>query len=133
MSLFKRLLQALGLSGSKTSPAMHPLIETIEDLAQQEGRTKELVTADLLSLAMQRRQAQDYYGRCWEQLTPREQQVAALICLDYTNRQIARHLYISVSTVKTHVHHILSKFGFKRREDLQLALAEWDFSDWVEG
>jgi DNA-binding NarL/FixJ family response regulator len=130
MSLLKRLLQALGVSGSETPPAIHPLIETIEDLAQQEGRTKELVTADLLSLAQERRQAQDYYAHCWERLTPREQQVAALMCLGYTNRQIARRLYISMSTVKTHVHHVLSKFDFKRRSDLQMALAEWDFSDW---
>jgi DNA-binding CsgD family transcriptional regulator len=61
-------------------------------------------------------------------LSPREQQVAALVCLNYSNAQIAARLNISQSTVKTHVSNALRKFGLQRRTDLRLALAEWDFS-----
>ncbi len=42
-------------------------------------------------------------------LTDREREVAALVASGLGNRQIAETLYISVGTVKDHVHAILSK------------------------
>jgi DNA-binding CsgD family transcriptional regulator len=48
-------------------------------------------------------------------LTPREQEVAALIARGYTNRQIAQELIITEGTVATHVVHILNKLGFSSR------------------
>ena len=105
-----------------------PLIKSLEDLAEREQRTKEAVAADLLSLALQQRRAADDNLRCWGLLSPREQEVAALVCLNYSNAQIAARLNISQSTVKTHVSNVLRKFGLQRRTDLRLALAEWDFS-----
>ena len=105
-----------------------PLIQSLEDLAEREQRTKEAVAADLLSLALQQRRAADDNLRCWGLLSPREQEVAALVCLNYSNAQIAARLNISQSTVKTHVSNVLRKFSLQRRTDLRLALAEWDFS-----
>lgn len=67
---------------------------------------------------------------CWERLTPRQQQVTALICLGYTSREIAARLSISPQTVKTHVEHIFEKFGVSDRVALRLNLAAWDFRDW---
>jgi two-component system response regulator NreC len=105
-----------------------PLIESLQDLAEREQRTKEAVAADLLSLALRQRQAAEANLLCWGLLSPREQEVAALVCLNYTNAQIAARLNISPSTVKTHVSNVLRKFGLGRRSDLRMALAEWDFS-----
>jgi DNA-binding NarL/FixJ family response regulator len=105
-----------------------PLIESLQDLAEREQRTTEAVAADLLSLALQQRRAAEANLQCWGLLSPREQQVAALVCLNYSNAQIAIRLSISQSTVKTHVSNVLRKFGLQRRTDLRLALAEWDFS-----
>ena len=105
-----------------------PLIESLQDLAEREQRTKEAVATDLLSLALQQRQAAEANLQCWGLLSPREQEVAALVCLNYTNAQIAARLNISPSTVKTHVSNVLRKFGLGRRADLRLVLAEWDFS-----
>jgi two-component system, NarL family, nitrate/nitrite response regulator NarL len=54
-------------------------------------------------------------------LTPREQQIHALICQGLSNKQIARQLRISEGTVKHHVHTILSKTRLRRRRELRLA------------
>ena len=48
-------------------------------------------------------------------LTPREQQVAALVVHGLTNREIASSLTVSERTVDAHVQHILDKLGFHSR------------------
>ena len=63
-------------------------------------------------------------------LTPREQEVLSLLADGLSNAEIAQRLFISVSTAKVHVQHILKKLGAKTR--LQAAvqaqgqLGEWD-------
>jgi len=52
-----------------------------------------------------------------EQLTPREQQVLRLVEEGLTNREIADRLFISPSTAKVHVRHILEKFGVRTRTE----------------
>ena len=107
-----------------------PVYDELQSLAEHEKRPQEAVAADLISFALvQRRTAEANLDR-WRQLSPREQQVAALICLDYTNSEIAARLNVSLPTVKTHVRNILIKFRLARRSDLRHALAGWDFSAW---
>ena len=48
-------------------------------------------------------------------LSPREREVLQLLSQGQTNREIARNLTVSVSTVKIHVEHILSKLGVSDR------------------
>lgn len=48
-------------------------------------------------------------------LTRREQEVGGLLARGMSNKQIARSLGIAVSTVKNHVHNILSKLDLQRR------------------
>ncbi len=56
-------------------------------------------------------------------LTPREREVLGLLVEGKTNREIARTLYVSHSTVKFHVSSILSKLGVAgRTEAVALAL-----------
>lgn len=51
-----------------------------------------------------------------EPLTPREQDVLGLFLVDnYEYKDIAEQLYISVTTVRTHAHHIYQKLGVKNR------------------
>ncbi len=50
-------------------------------------------------------------------LTAREGEVLLLLDKDLTNRQIARRLYISEGTVKSHVHQILRKLKVRDREE----------------
>jgi DNA-binding CsgD family transcriptional regulator len=107
-----------------------PTLYELQNLAAQENRPKEVVAADLLAFALVQRGAAETKLRLWQELSPREREVTALVCLDYTNSQIATRLALSTPTVKTHVRNVLRKFGLSRRSDLRLVLAEWDFSAW---
>lgn len=75
----------------------------------------------------------DRAHRSWDALSPREKQVAALVCAGLTGRQIAARLVVSPETVKTHVRHILRKFNLSSRRDLGRLLADWDLTPWLGG
>lgn len=62
-----------------------------------------------------------------ERLSPRERTVARLITEGRRNESIAAELNIAVSTVKDHVHHILSKTGLSSRTELAAVLARSGF------
>ena len=51
----------------------------------------------------------------WDLLTAREREVAGLVALGMTNRDIAARLVVSKRTVDAHLEHILSKLGFSSR------------------
>ncbi len=51
-------------------------------------------------------------------LTPREQEVAALIARGLTNREISAALVITERTAETHVQNILNKLGFNSRAQI---------------
>lgn len=59
-----------------------------------------------------------------EGLTQRETEVLELLTQGLSNAQIARGLFISESTAKVHVHHVLSKLGVKTRVQAALRGAE---------
>ena len=100
---------------------MHPggeIGQALRELAQSELRPEDQIAeANLLR---------------WRALTPREQEVSALTCLNYTNVQIADHLMISPETVKTHIRNVLSKFKLHSKNELRENLIDWDFSAWAE-
>jgi DNA-binding NarL/FixJ family response regulator len=50
-----------------------------------------------------------------EQLTRRERDVLRLIALGQTNREIGETLCLTVSTIKTHVEHVIDKLGVSDR------------------
>jgi two-component system response regulator NreC len=53
-----------------------------------------------------------------EKLTPREEEVLALLARGHTNQEIAEQLVISIKTVETHRAHILDKLGLRKRAEL---------------
>lgn len=53
-------------------------------------------------------------------LTNREMEILELIGAGWSNAQIAKHLYISQATVKTHVTHLLQKLGLNNRTEAAL-------------
>jgi ATP/maltotriose-dependent transcriptional regulator MalT len=55
-------------------------------------------------------------------LSPREGEILELIRQGFTNAEIARALFISESTVKVHVRHILEKTGARSRTEAATAL-----------
>jgi len=59
-------------------------------------------------------------------LTPKELEVLRLIAKGQTNQQIADNLFISVTTVKKHVQHIISKLGVSDRTQAVILAMELD-------
>ena len=53
--------------------------------------------------------------RLFLELTPREEEILALLAEGCSNQQVARRLVLSVGTVKSHVHRILAKTGSSGR------------------
>jgi len=105
---------------------------SLQDLAEREQRSQEEVAADLLSIALAQRQNAEMYLQRWRNLSRREQQICALVCLDYSNVEIGEKLFISPETVKTHIQNVLRKFGLRRKYELRQILSEWDFSGWED-
>ena len=60
-------------------------------------------------------QVHDHSVGTFASLSERECEVARLISRGRTNRQIADELFVSLATIKDHVHHILSKTGLANR------------------
>ncbi|MBD1858015.1 MULTISPECIES: response regulator transcription factor [Leptolyngbya] len=54
------------------------------------------------------------------ELTARELEVARLVAIGATNQEIADQLFISQSTVKTHVNSIFNRLNFKNRSQLAI-------------
>ena len=127
MPLWRFLRRILGLPVIRVAPLV---LDELQNLAEQEQRPKELVVADLLSMALERRRSQAGREGQWGKLSDREQQVAALICLGYTNGEIADRLTIAVSTVSTHVRNILAKYNLHSKAELRDYLVDWDFGQW---
>ena len=62
-------------------------------------------------------------------LSPRELEILRLLCAAYSNTEIAEELFVSESTVKTHVSAIMTKMGVQSRlkavvRDYELGLVE---------
>lgn len=133
MSFFLRILHRLGLVRPERISFEIQLGDrlTLRELARRENRSSQDMAADLLSDALARRQAADEHLVRWRTLSPREQEVVALICMGHTTNQMAVRLQISAETVNTHVYNALRKFGIRRRTDLRQALSDWDFSAWA--
>ncbi len=67
-------------------------------------------------------------GEALPPLSRREREILTLVILDLTNKEIAERLFITESTVKSHIHRLLKKAGVDKREALR-ALAEVVSSD----
>lgn len=133
MLFLENLLRRLGFlprSGPLRFELDQPYDELLQILAEAEQRPAEDVAADLLMGALAERHQAELSLARWRLLSPREQQVAALICLNYTSKEIATRLGLSPETVKTHSRNLLAKFDLRNRSELRKALAGWDFSAW---
>ncbi len=132
MSLMQHLLQALGRlpAPQRLFHFDDELVQSLQELAEREQRSEDEVAADLLATALAQREAAEVRIEVWRGLSIREQQVVALTCLGYTNRQIAARLGISPETVKSHVRSSQRKLGVSTKAELRHALADWDFSKW---
>ena len=56
----------------------------------------------------------EYLSKCWH-LTPREVEVAKLVCNGMDNRQIGKKLHIKYNTVRAHLGNIFRKAEVKNK------------------
>jgi DNA-binding CsgD family transcriptional regulator/tetratricopeptide (TPR) repeat protein len=101
------LLQACGAAGA--SEALQSALATARQLGAEPLRAE--LRAAGGARPSQGRPAQ----RLGEALTPREQEILALVALGRSNRQIGTQLFISAKTASVHVSNILAKLGASGR------------------
>jgi len=103
-------------------------LESLRLIAEREQCSPQEAAERLFKAALAEQDLQDYVFERWQLLSPRERQIAALVCRNYTSRQIAAQLKISPTTVKTHAENILRKFNARNRQALRQLLSGWDLS-----
>ena len=106
------------------------LFEALRLIAREEKTHPREVVARLVRAAVEEKTLQAAVLKQWETLSPREKQVAALVCRGWTSRQIAALLQISPTTVKTHAENVQRKFGASNREAFRQMLSGWDLSQY---
>ena len=113
-----------GAAGCVTPEAsLEEVITAVHRVQRGEAPSSPRMTAILIdrvqALAAERA-ARDRDAR----LTPREEEIIALIDKGLSNRQIAESLCIEQATVKNHVHNILQKLGVDRRGEAAAAVRD---------
>jgi two-component system, NarL family, nitrate/nitrite response regulator NarL len=109
------LIEAGAAGYVTTDGSLEDMLETVRRAARGEGMcSPRMVAALLRRIHVLSAQQQD---QSVATLTAREMQVVALIDDGLSNKQIAQHLSIEVTTVKNHVHNILDKLGVTRRTE----------------
>lgn len=92
------------------------LLSAIERIAQGDmvcaPRIGQKLFSRLAELGQQRRRSEQLE---FLTLTARELEILSLIAQDLSNYEISRRLYLSVHTVKNHVHSILERLGVRSR------------------
>ncbi|MEM9773101.1 MAG: helix-turn-helix transcriptional regulator [Chloroflexota bacterium] len=86
-----------------------------------------------LSIGIRQMQADQETIQEWHQLTPKQREVAAWVCLGLSNEEIAEELSIAINTVKAHVYHIFRNFSVENRRELQIKLSWWNAERWLFG
>jgi len=61
--------------------------------------------------------------KCWH-LTPREIEVARMVCEGLDNNQISKKMRIAYNTVRAHLGNIFRKVGVKRKSGMILQFVE---------
>ena len=121
-AVIMRYLQ-LGVAGYLDNDiTFEQLLATIRAATRNETLLDSKIAALLIErLATLSEQLADHHSHkeTFYSLTPREQEVLALVAKELSNREIAEQLTVQVGTVKNHVHRILKKLGAADRYEAQ--------------
>ena len=99
--------------------------------AELAGLSIEELGVEILSEAVLQIEQQQNLEK-WETLTQREQEVAALACLNLSYQEIAQRLHIETGTVHTHLKSVYSKMEVTGKQHLAALLREWDFGGYLD-
>ncbi|MET8048672.1 response regulator transcription factor [Streptosporangium sp. NPDC005286] len=100
------------------------LLAAIRVVASGEALLAPTVTRRLIAEFARKEAAEPLIARELAAVTGREREVLTLIARGLTNPQIAAHLGLSISTVKTHVRRLLSKLDVHDRAQLVIVAYE---------
>ncbi|MDC6363946.1 MULTISPECIES: response regulator transcription factor [Flavobacteriaceae] len=76
------------------------------------------ILANMYFLATRKIKLQANVRSNLQQLTPQERNIVDYILQDMSNKEIAAELFISLSTVKTHINNLYKKLGVSSREEI---------------
>ena len=98
------------------------LVDAIRVIASGDAIIAPSITRRLISEFAERPQSRQVTGL--EELTDREVEVLRLVAKGLSNAEIAEELFVSETTVKTHVSHVLSKLQLRDRVQAVVAAYE---------
>jgi RNA polymerase sigma factor (sigma-70 family) len=131
LNFFQRIRRALNAKRIKQRYHVDlDMAAYLQDLAVEQDSDPEQVAQEIFAKGIVSHFQNEHLHQIWELLTPREQEVAALVCLGYSNNEISKKLMISPNTVKSHISHAMIKLGVAKRAEIQSTLGDWDFREW---
>jgi DNA-binding CsgD family transcriptional regulator len=104
---------------------------SLREIAREPQRDQREVLDEVLRAGVDEILRAGKYAASWNSLSPREQEVTALICLGQSSYEIAEILSVSYDTVRSHSKQIYRKFGLNRKQ-MRQALRDWRFAEWWE-
>jgi len=95
------------------------LIKPLSTIPSLQGRFERLLRL-CGDATLARRAGVEVRSRDPSLLTPREREIHELLKQGFSNRAIAKHLWITETTVKVHVRHVFQKLGVRTRTEAAL-------------
>ena len=123
LARLRDLVRAMHDDNGRAVP-MEQLVELANDVSLDAGVTIDFAASAELGQPMVVLRTNETPGPadCLATLSPRERDVVALVADGLSNKQIAKRLFISLATVKDHVHRILTKTGLSNRAAIAAAV-----------
>jgi predicted ATPase/DNA-binding CsgD family transcriptional regulator len=95
-----------------------------DDFDEQWAAGQALALDDAVTLAQRGRGSRDRPGVGWESLSPTEREVVELVVAGLPNPEVASRLFMSRSTVKSHLSRIYQKLGVANRTELAALVSQ---------
>jgi predicted ATPase/DNA-binding CsgD family transcriptional regulator len=112
-------LEAAAIAARAEIGYAHSLGPPIEACEKENPASSDVLSLhEALQLAMSRRGQRGRPSSGWDSLTPAETRVVEFVADGLTNPEIARRLYVSRDTVKSHVSSALMKLALRTRAEL---------------
>jgi DNA-binding CsgD family transcriptional regulator len=96
-------------------------VRAADGFARAWGAAAALTADEAAGFARRSRGTRDRPASGWASLTPAERDVVRLAAAGLSNPEIAARLFMSRSTVKTHLSHVYGKLGVANRTELAAA------------
>ncbi|MBA2442753.1 MAG: response regulator transcription factor [Rubrobacter sp.] len=112
---FARAVEAGAAGVMHKSARLAQIVGAVRRLGEGESLLSQEEVIDLLRLASQSKEEEQEVRRAAESLTRREREILQAFAEGRDSKEIARQLYITVETERTHVVNILNKLGAHSR------------------